>query len=235
MSKLRLYESKKLHYGKYLYKLKIISPLAGIFRTDLQKNKNGILSYAKERLDRYSSNSHNGEQAIIKKFKASITITSDELFDAKNIYNALRNSSNHLIRCEHNSLIIYTNNKSTLTKLSKKLKTDNVELWEPDVNVIDFLQNNANIIIVDKPPRFPYKITFGRKSPNLEFLNWVMNNLNKVQVGPTLMENLSKKSSYIQGQYMYARDENIVFLLQIMIGDNISRIDKLVCKANIDK
>ena len=145
MSKLRLYESKKLHYGKYLYKLKIISPLAGIFRTDLQKNKNGILSYAKERLDRYSSNSRNGEQAIIKKFKASITITSDELFDAKNIYNALRNSSNHLIRCEHNSLIIYTNDKSTLTKLSKKLKTDNVELWEPDVNVIDFLQNNANI------------------------------------------------------------------------------------------
>ena len=62
-----------------------------------------------------------------------------------------------------------------------------------------------------------------------------MNNLDKVQVGPTLMENLSKKSSYIQGQYMYARDENIVFLLQIMISDNISRIDKLVCKANIDK
>ena len=49
------------------------------------------------------------------------------------------------------------------------------------------------------------------------------------------MKNLSNEYSYIQGQYIYVRDENVIFLLQLMIGDNISRIDKLVCKANIDK
>ena len=48
------------------------------------------------------------------------------------------------------------------------------------------------------------------------------------------MENLRTRS-WIQGQYIYVRDENVIFLLQILVGDNISRIDKLVYKDDIDK
>ena len=46
---MRLYESKKLHYGKYLYKLAIVNSLASYFRTEFQPK--GDLKWCKKRLD----------------------------------------------------------------------------------------------------------------------------------------------------------------------------------------
>jgi len=40
---------------------------------------------------------------------------------------------------------------------------------------------------------------------------------------------------WIQGTYMYVRNEHVVMLVQMIVGDNITRIDKLIYKANIDK
>ena len=49
MKLLKLHETKKLFYKKYLYKLFISNELNTLFRADLQKSKN--LSYAREKLD----------------------------------------------------------------------------------------------------------------------------------------------------------------------------------------
>lgn len=228
----KLHETKKLHYGKYLYKVNIASQLSGIFRTELQRN--GKLAYARSKLDEYAAAQKSGYVTINTKFRAKVSIDADELLDANNIYTVLKNSADYLLRCEYKKLIVYTNDSTTVSKLTAKV-AGNMEIWQPTPKTAEFLQNNLNTIIVNNATNYPFKITFGFKPAKPELAAWAEKNADKVQIGSVLMKNLQKGNKYIQGQYIFARDENIIMLLQMIIGDNIARIDKLVYKADIDK
>lgn len=233
MSKnLLLHETKKLHYGKYLYKLLIYNQLAGIFRTELQRN--GKLNFARIKLQEYLPRVRKGETVTKTRWRAEKIIRPEHVLDANTIYLQLKNSKEYIVRCEYNTLIIYTNNRKLLLDIANKLKACTPELWEPDPSTVTFLQNQSNIILSDVPVYFPYKVTFGRKKANSSLSTWIEKNRDKVQVGPIFMKNLVE-NNYIQGQYLYARDEHIVFLLQMLVGDNIVRIDKLIYKGDIDK
>lgn len=230
---MKLFESKKLHYRKYLYKLRLDNTLSGIFRTELQRG--GKLEYAKAKLEEYLVKDRNGDAITSTKYRTQIVITKEELYDAYQLYKTLRNATDYLLRCEHRSLMLYSNDKPLLLNIAQKLHTKDVEFWEPDQSAIEFLKNNTNVIIVNKEPEFPYKVTFGKRPGKPELAKWIDKNLDKVQIGSILHSNLRNSAKWIQGQYFYVRDENVIFLLQIMIGDNIGRIDKLVYKADIDK
>lgn len=234
MNRLKLFESKKLHYKKYLYKLRVSNPLTGIFRTEIQKGKR--LEYARSKLEDYLNKEKNGDPLTSTKYRTTVTISSSDLHEAYEIYKILSNATDeYMLRCEYQALIVYTNNRSLLDKISKKITSRDVEIWEPDQNAVEFLKNNTNVIIVNKVPEFPYKITLGKKPGKPELANWIEKNSNKVQIGSVLLNNLKTSARWIQGQYFYVKDENVIFLMQIMIGDNIGRIDKLVYKADIDK
>lgn len=233
MSKhLQLYETKKLHYGKYLYKLKIQNQLAGIFRTELQRN--GKLNYARTKLHDYLARLKRGELVTKSRWRSETIIKPDTIFDANAIYLQLKNNNDYLLRCEYSTLIIYTNNRTLLLDIVAKLKTATSELWEPDPKTVEFLVNKSDIILTDSEVMFPFKITFGRKKANPSLATWIEKNGDKAQAGHICMNNI-RNGNYLQGQYIYVRDENIVLLLQMIIGDNIQRIDKLVYKGNIDK
>jgi hypothetical protein len=233
MSNLKLLESKKLHYKKYLYKLKVSNPIANIFRTDRQRG--GNLEFARSELDKYYNLYNEGSPLVCYRFRTSTPVDFKFVEEANEIYNILLSASGYLMRCEHKTMIIYSNDKKLLVSISKKIHSGEVEFWEPDKAVVKFLTSNANTIIVDKPTDFPYKITLGREPGSPQLANWIVNNTDKVKIGPVLLDNLHKTVKWIQGQYFYVRDEHVIFLLQIMISTNISRIDKLVYKGDIDK
>jgi|GEM_PF-2000315 hypothetical protein len=233
MTQLQLHETKKLHYGKYLYKLKLHNQLAGIFRTEQQRN--GKLSLAKLKIQEYLQQYTEGATLTKSRWRTEVVIPKEDLLDANVVYTILKTHKDYIVRCEYSTLIIYTNNRSMLLKIVDKLTSSFPELWEPDPTTITFLKRNENIILVDNPTRYPYKLTFGRKKANPSLAAWIDKNGDKAKVGPVLMENLRSGNHWIQGQYIYVRDEHIIFLLQMLVGDNITRIDKLVYKADIDK
>ena len=232
MKKLQVNESNKLHYGKYLYKLRIYNQLSSIFRTELQRN--GKLSYAKTRLNEYLLLHKNGDYLYKNIWGVKTHIGSETVIDASEIFKVLKSSNDYLVRCEAHTMIVYSNNRNLLVKIANKTKHANPEIWEPSATTIDFLKNNTNVILTDKQSLYPYKISFGRKKGKPELAKWIRSNTNKVQAGTILLKNL-EESGWIQGQYIYARDESIVFLIQLIAGDNITRVDKLVYKGNLDK
>jgi hypothetical protein len=225
------HESKKLHYRKYLYKIRIANDLASIFRTEYQRN--GKLSFARTRIDQYQNNAKHGYTYIKKPFsEAKIRI--DDLRDAKIIYKHLLDSDEYLIRCEYNAVIIYSNNFVFLQKLLNDLVTENVELWKPKKEYETFLKDNINSIIVNNPVQFEYKVTFGRKRSKKELATWIKNNPNQVKATEHFIE-VVNNFSFIHGLYLYAKNEKTLLLLKMIVGDNITRIDKLIYKADIDK
>lgn len=224
-------ETKKLHYGKYLYKVSIRSQLAHIFRTELQRK--GTLAYASSELFKYEENYKAGKTLVKKSWRSEETVSVEDFLCCQKIYRFLKNSKDYLVRCEYSTLNIYSNNKTFIQKFTT-LDTC-TEYYEPDPATINFLTNNANVIVIDKPTNFPIKVTFGRKRAKKELGKWLIANTDKARVGPVLLDNCLEEARWIKGQYVFLRDEKVLFMIQLICGDNISRIDKLVYKEDIDK
>lgn len=229
MKSITTHESKKLHYRKYLYKLRIGNDLANIFRTEYQRN--GKLSHARAKLDLYQSNVRHNYTTVKKPFTDN-KIHVDDLKDAKTLYRHLLDSEDYLIRCEWNALILYTDDLRLLNSIVNSLITDNIELWKPKKEYEKFLKENISTIIVNKPTEYEFKVTFGRKRPTKEFAAWIEKNPKQVKATEFFIDTI-KNNMFIHGLYLYAKNEKTLLLLQMMAGNNITRIDKLIYKANI--
>jgi len=231
MKLLKLYETKKLHYGEYLYKLVLSNQLNTIFRTELQKHSK--LGFAKEQLNNLHEKYIQGKQLEEQVYRTVRTVPVDDYLDAIDIYKALKFADDFKIRVDPwRSLTIYSNEKELLQKIAKKMRVSNREFWEPDSSTINKLLNETNIILTDIKPDFCIKITLGSKKMDGSFASWLDANKDKSKVGQTTL-NAIRQSSYLNGLYFYVRDEKILNLITMLIGHNIRRIDKLVYKNDI--
>jgi len=233
MKLVKLCETKKLHYGEYLYKLVLHNRLNNIFRTVNQKK--GSLSYAKEKLDAYTEKLTQGQPLEEIIFRTTREIPVEHFFDAKNLYKILKESKGYKIRVQPWSTItIYSNNKELLLKIADTMKVSAREFWEPDIKSLDLLLGERNIIISETPVDLNYKVTFGKNPVNPDFAKWLRANTDKSKVGTITLETI-EAGGYLDGLYFYIRDEKVLNLISMLAGNNIRRIDKLVYKENIDK
>lgn len=224
---MRLYESKKLHYGKYFYKLAIVNRCANYFRTEFQPN--GDLKYCQKRLDElqnnYRTNKNYIELPISGRWKDQIPV--DHFYDAIYIYRHLKRHTDYKVRCEVNVLHLYSNDRKMLIDLGNKLQQKYIEFWEPDPANIDLLQNNSNVIITNKQPQYEYKITLGGKKGNPSLASWIMANPKLAKMGDTALH-ACEHNGYVKGYYFFIRDSKALVFAQLLVGDNIQRIDKIV-------
>ncbi len=224
---MKLFESKKLHYNKYLYKLSIRNQCSSFFRTEFQKE--GTLSYAKGKLDECNRH-HNFKKTSIdlagNLFRERID--NQHYYDAITIYRHLvKTKIDYLIRVELNNLMLYANDRKFLIGLSNKLKVNWIEFYEPDPLQVSLLQNNKNIILVDTPPNYEYKITLGRQLGKPALAKWLDSNPHLGRIGVKARETCAN-SGYVKGYYFYVRDTKALLLAQMIVGDNIQRIEQLV-------
>ena len=229
----KLFETRKLHFGKYLYKLVLSNSLCSAFRTELQKGT--ALSYAKEKLDQLTKQYDSNIPLTIVRYRTHNEISNDEYLDALSIYNILKNSSDYKVRTTYYRILtIYSNDIGMLRSISDVMRISNVELWEPSEHYVKLLTSNQNIIIVDNPTNMGLKVTFKRGNVNKDFAAWVKSNSDKCQIGPVTLYDIENEG-YLYGNYMYVRDEKILNLLLLLIGNSISKVDKIIYKGNIDK
>ena len=209
---MKKFETKKLFYDTYLYKVQIGTCLAARFRTALSPNKK--LGQIKEVL-----------RLADKGETVSIFVSSYQ--------------KKHLSKYDNNLLSVYTNDYKLIEQMSKidpeLLDTTYIELWQPQLDKINLLLSNKNIILSnDEIIPYPYKITFGsKKQTTSHLLKWIKNHKDKVKIGNIFLKMLdSNSTAWIKGYYIYVSDEKLVLLLQMLIGNNIQRIDKLVSTAD---
>lgn len=124
---------------------------------------------------------------------------------------------------------IYSNDLKLLERLSTKLGNC-IELWTPstDVPLIP-----VNTIVLERPMEYEYRVTLGSWVTE-DFANWIQNNQDKVKIGKRCFDAI-QRGHYTQGLYFYVRNERYLSLLQLIIGDSIQRIDKVIYKQNLDK
>ena len=229
---LRKLETKKLHYGKYLYKLALANPFAPWFRTEFQKD--GKLKIARNKLNEYQILYDLGRPMYKSVYRSELLISESEFLDAKDLYNELITTTDYKVRVERwNGFCIYNNDKDFLLNLCNKMRVSAREFWEPKLESVYTLLNEKNIVLVDKVPEHPLKITFNYKPIDPSLSKWLLANKDKSTAGDIAISNIS--SGYASGNYIFVRDERVLTMVQMIAGHNIQRIERLVFKGNIDK
>lgn len=222
---MNLYETTKLFWGKYLYKLAIRNELAPIFRC---KN----LSNARQELDNLQLNYEAGIPLERVSWNRIHYATEHAFIDAKLLYTNFKTADDYLLRIQGTRMNIYSNDHSWLKYIASILARDSVcEFWEPNIDNIDVLDSNT--IIVPKSNGYEYKITLNRVLGSDGFATFATANPHLIKAGPVLMEEMTA-SGYCNNLYFYARDMKVVQLCSLLLN-NIRRIDKLVVKSYIDK
>lgn len=227
MTKFRLYETKKLHYKTYLYKVGLRNSLSHIFRSELQKN--GKLSYARERLDQIHAVFQPGQQLVKIPYRVwnDDRVRVEDYYDAITAYRFLKRVDDYKIRVENNYMYVYSNNRKLLMTLINHMRVSAVEFWEPDPLNVDILLSNSNIEIIKKPSLYEFKVTLGGKKGSPSLAKWIESNPNLAKMGKRVRE-YCHESGYVKGLYFYIRDPKSLLIAQMMVGDNIQRIDRLV-------
>ena len=234
MSKqLKHFESAKLFYSEYLYKLVFRNELNVIFRNELQKKEK--LSYARSQLDALTEQYRNNNPLYKKAWRTDVSVDINDYFDAMAVYNTLKKTDEYKIRIDpYSSVTLFSNNKNFLLELGNKLKTDSAEFHQPNPDYIDILKSNANIQIVDVPPKLPIKVWFNSNRINTDFANWLRANNDKCKIGTVALESL-ENFGYLNGLYIYLRDEKVLNLVTLLAGSSIRSVEKLVYRGDIDK
>lgn len=226
---LKLFETKKLHYGKYLYKITLYNDLSTIFRMEFQKEN---FSFARGKLDELHLSYQESKKIDPmvghipwQKYNRDY-VRVDHFFDAINLYRLLKKADDYKLRVEQNTANIYTNNREFVKTLINNLKTV-IEFWEPDPENIATLTNHKNVILVDKPPKYKYKLTFGKEKGSSALAKWIDKNPNLAKAGEILKQDLYKEG-YVKGLYFYVKDDKAMMLAQLLVGENIQRVDELL-------
>ena len=230
---LKLFETRKLFFTEYLYKLVLRNDLSNIFRTELQGKEK--LNYAKNEIARLTEDYRNNLPLYKRAWRADVSLNTSDYFDAMTVYDALIHSDDYKIRIDPWSQItIFSNNRKMLSDIANKLRTNNVEFWEPKIEHISLLTSKTKIKIVDAVPELPLKVYFNSKKINAEFATWIAANRDKCKIGEVAFNSI-QSHGYLNGMYIYIRDEKILNLITLIVGNSIRSVEKLVYVPNIDK
>jgi len=212
---LKRYNTPKLFYGKYCYKLIVRSPIANWFRS-------GDLSVIRETIDRLQYQYKEKKRIHIQTWMRTIDVSLQDLHDAQKIYTAIAKEDDFRIRVEGFTISLFSNNRDWLDNLAKNISRSAEEWWEPAI----VLQPNT-LVMGPTMKDWQYKITLGTGVPD-GFFKWYSSNKDKIKAGNTLRTNISNGQHYLCGYYFYVKNEKVLNLLTLILGPSIQRIDKIV-------
>ena len=225
-----------LFYNKFMYGLKLNNIFFGIFR-----NKN--LRVARSSLDTINFVLESDPELITPKYLKNTDLPSYirnnledtplwksrlHYVDALSILNFLRDEDTKC-RAEYPShLTVYNNDRQAIQDLQNNLRIDST-LYAPHVDDEALLLSEPDIELVPTEPTYRYKCYFNTKARRIQsFADYCTNNRDNIRAGERLLT-IMRKGYIVDGQSFYVKNDKMLMLVKLMLGDKIGRIKKLLC------
>lgn len=227
---MKTFETKKLFYNKYLYKLVFHTKLANIFNKTWNKNK---WSFALKEIKNLDILYDRGDSLYRAMYRYNEPISNEEYLTAKELLGLLipKDFSSFTIRTENNFISITSNDLEWLNSINKIVNV--YEWWEPNKDFVNFLQSNPKVVLTNKVPEYEYKV-YLKNAVDYNLGTWLVNYEKKVKVGAWTLKNIIE-DGWAGGNYFYVKDNKTLLLLQIAHNQCIKNVEKLVYKDDVDK
>lgn len=217
---MRKFETVKLFYKKYAYKVVLYNQLSHIFR---EKK----FEYTRRTLDQLQLQYEAGLELFISNVLRMNYIGNKCFVEAKKIYEILTTyKGDFKLRVENNFLTIYSNNERWLKKFHA---FDPWEVHAPSADNLESLENNITFVNFKG---YEYKVILSRSTP--EFAKWLEANKSSVRVGKRAYHNITEHG-YCAGNYFYVKNDKALFMIKLLLTDCIQRIDTLKVNPKVDK
>lgn len=148
-------KTTRLFYGKFINKIVLVTPVAGIFRGNNIQYTRKTIEYIAQRADIFDRCFREIEFAI-------------------KLHDILKNEIEEFsIRVESDILSIYSNNDEFIKSIKNLSGNTVIEIHQPATDKIgQFLLNSPNTIIA---PHYDFKFKVQLRSSNKEFYKWAAN------------------------------------------------------------
>lgn len=132
-------------------------------------------------------------------------------------------------RGEGSHISVFTNSKRLIDEIQSTFQDTVEEVWQPDPEKIHVIKQ-PNTILVKESARHPIRVMMNDKRISSDFSQWIDANPDKITIGDAAYRAI-KRGLMTGGLYFYLRDDKILSLVNLMMWDNIRRVDRLVCEA----
>lgn len=223
------YDTTKLFYKKYLYKVVIKNNLSTYFASYHSKK------YTNEKLQGLERDLASNQKLVIQRWRTQTSITESELVDARKIFNSLEMYPDYRIRVEMGyNMTIFTNSVELVDKFKKEIKYSIKGIWQPSNNMTPFLLQNIDTAIVKTKTPYEFRVYFNGRRIDPNFAEWLKNNTDKSKIGEQTLRNI-ELGCYSSGNYFYIKNEKVLTMIRLIMGHNIQKVERLVYKGDIDK
>jgi hypothetical protein len=202
-------KTNKLFLDKYRYKVVLTTKFAPLFRN---KDINSIIN----KIEFWKN---------IEKFPPYVYGGNKSDYDiAINIANTINSiNAEYKVMVSNPRVSFYTDNETDFNILTKILKNQIRFISIPSKTDVVFEKNTIYLKYIN----FDYKITISNCINNKQsFLNWCKDN-NKIRMSKNCQRHLMRglKKGY---SYFYVKDAKSLSVVQMFIGSNIHRIDRVI-------
>ena len=112
--------------------------------------------------------------------------------------------------------------------MQNNLRIDST-LYAPHVDDEALLLSEPNIELVPTEPTYRYKCYFNTKARRMQsFADYCTNNRDNIRAGERLLT-IMRKGYILDGQSFYVKNDKMLMLVKLMLGNKIGRIKKLLC------
>lgn len=161
------------------------------------------------------------------------SVTATEFGYAKELHRLLNKYEDYKLRIARYDMWVYSNDKDLMQDIIAIDNESVSEFWDVEPEIAKVLKIHENLSIVAAPSPYDFKVYLKSSNSTRKAVDWCRANLDKIKIGEQCLNNM--EDGVVDGNYFYIRDEKVLMLVRMMIGDSISRIERLVYEGDLDK
>lgn len=224
---LELKDTRKLFYGKYIFRVEMYFPHGHYFR-----NKN--FNYVREALDsmqkQYEESGQIMEPFVYSNFSKPVSL--HNFHDLKRLYEMLKfSTAKYILRVENPSLNVYSNDSDLINNLTTQFSRRTTSVHRPKDDLHEkMLLSDENIIFTKSQSEYQYKVCLRVTDPQKfeDFIEYCKDRDHCSTPG-----GVSANSWYRTSQRtLYLKDIKTLSFFSLFEGFTIQSIYKLVYKLD---
>jgi hypothetical protein len=219
---LALKETKKLFYGKWIYKISLKIPGCAVLRT---KTGEDLEYYLSALPFEFPANAH------VQSLQAQAFRSKNTLIKLNFLLNTY-NKKDYSKRIESDIFDVYTNKKNLIDDLQREFESFIRLISKPKTKNIDRLLKNQRSIFVSSLPKDKYEYRVYLKPHNVKqdkkpnFVTWVANQGDATTMSESLIEWFIKSTINWDRRYILVDNEKTLLMIKLHTPEAVGTVYK---------